>query len=407
MWALKAFFVFDVRSFAMKLPSIVAGITLLLSLSTSLAADSSAAPSKSDCNKSCLLKILNDYQNKMLKHETAGISLADNFRSIENYEPIKLGDGYWKRVTKIYDQLQFADPVSGQVAAVGKLNDDNKDAYYTLRLKVEPGRKISQSEMLLIHDGEASFLQKDPNVKISRIYLQTLPKAQRSSREQMIKIVDGFTDAWQFKDEDLMQFTEDCAFYENNVMLSEPGITNCGDMLEYNGKHGVPGKGTTAMRGVDNGQAPTVRPADPSIGRPQLQGSQPWVRDRRVPLVDEETGTVLAFHIQGGEPARPGEEVVYRRAGGFGMSSQTVRRSAEENSRMLSSGPPGGMPGMGAGGPGMGASGGQGMPPQGARGAAYMSGLLKIVNGKLVQVDHFEWEGGPNASGGFSDGPPN
>jgi hypothetical protein len=28
-----------------------------------------------------------------------------------------------------------------------------------------------------------------------------------------------------------------------------------------------------------------------------------------------------------------------------------------------------------------------------------MSGLFKIVGGELVRIDHFEWEGGPNASG--------
>jgi hypothetical protein len=34
-----------------------------------------------------------------------------------------------------------------------------------------------------------------------------------------------------------------------------------------------------------------------------------------------------------------------------------------------------------------------------------MSGLFKIVGGELTRIDHFEWEGGPNASGGFADGP--
>lgn len=350
------------------------------------AADGAAA-SPGSCSASCLRAILDHYQAQMLKHDTAGIKLASNFRGTENYLPTSLGDGYWKRIRAITDQIQVADPVSEQVAVVGQLNDDGKPAYYSLRLKIEPGQLISQSEMLIIRDGETSFLQKDPKAKVDRIYLQPVPKNERSTRDALVKIVDGFTDAWQFKDEDLMSFDPaKCVFLENNVMLSQPGRTTCGDMLEYHGKRGIPGNGVGPDRGTPGEPTPPAQPADPSIGRPALQGSMPWIRDRRVPIVDVETGTVFAYHIQGGQPARPGETVAYRRSTPFTASSQSSRRSSEQEQ---------GMQKRPAG------------PPAGERGAAYMCGLFKVVDGKLVRIDHFEWEGGANASGGFSDGPPN
>ena len=336
------------------------------------------------CDRNCLLGVLNGYEEHVQAHSAQGIATTADFRATENYQPISLGQGYFTRVGKIFHQLEFADPVSGQTAAVGMLDDGGRDAYFVLRLKVVPGRAISQSEMLLIRDGETSFLQTDRNVKLDPIYTQVVPANLRSSRAEMIRDVDNFTDAWQYKDASLMDFSADCTFSENNVMLSDPGVTTCGDMLEYAGRRGIPGAGTSPDRGNPNDPIRPMTRADPSIGRPPLQG--PWIRDRRVLIVDPEHGVVVAWHIQGGWPARPSEAIQYHRTVPFSQHSENHRRTAAENQRVTSGGgrPPG-------------------MPRE--MGAAYMAGIFKIVGGKFVRIDHFEWEGGPNATGGFSDGP--
>jgi hypothetical protein len=391
----------------------IAGVAVLLVVAM-LTPGPVLSASAGSCDRACLLGILNNYEVQLLKHDATGIKTTTDFRATENYLPTPLGQGYFRRVVKILDQLQLADPQTGQVAAVGSLDDGGKDAYFTLRLKVERNGRLSQSEMLLIHDGETSFLQKDRSVTINRIYDELVPVAKRSSRDELIRAVENFSDAWQYKDGDLMKFSADCSFSENNVQLSQPGFTTCGHMLEYNGKRGIPGAGNSPEHGAANSPTRPMTPADASIGRPPLQG--PWIRDRRYPIVDVERGVVLAYHIQGGSPARPGEKLIYSRSTPFAASSQSRRRNAEENAQALSSGGKaagsGGAPGAGIGGPpGDGVGGGPppaaGPPPGAPRepGAAYMSGLFKIISGELVRIDHFEWEGGPNASGGFSDGP--
>jgi len=353
---------------------------------SALAADS--------CDNDCLLSVLNQYQTQMLKHDVKGIVTSEDFRSTENYLPIELGEGYWTRINKIFHQRQFADAVNGQTVAVGLLDDDGKDAYFALRLKVGPEKTISQSEMLLIRDGETSFLQKDRSVEIDAVFNEEVPEEQRTSREEMIRAVENFSDAWQYKDGSLMSFTEDCTFSENNLVLNQPGYTSCGDMLEYNGKRGIPGAGDSPYRGDPASPTRAMTPADPSIGRPALQG--PWIRDRRYPLVDVEHGVVVAYHIQGGTPALPGEEVQYWRKTPFVETSSDHALTDEENKARLAPPKPGQGPGQGQAGP-------AGAPRE--QGAAYMMGLFKIVDGQLTRIDHFEWEGGPNASGGFSDGP--
>ncbi len=68
--------------------------------------------------------------------------------------------------------------------------------------------------------------------------------------------------------------------------------------------------------------------------------------------------------IENYRPIKPGEPVVYERVTAFGSNP---------------------------------------IPQAGGGGAAYMAALMKVVDGKIVRVDHFEWEGGPNASAGFTD----
>jgi hypothetical protein len=358
-------------------------LAFAIAIGAGFTASAASAAKSGGCDHACLTRALQSYERQVLRHHTEGIALTPDFRSTENYEPVALGEGYWRRIGSIYDQIIVADAEKEQVAAVGSLDDAGRRAYFVLRLKLEPGRRISQSEMMIVRDGETSFLQKDPAAKISRVYVEPVPTRQRSSRAGLLKLSEGFTDAWQFKDEDLARFAPSCTFSENNVMLSEPGVTTCGDMLEYMGKRGIPGNGVGPNRGNPNTQPRPTRPADPSIGRPELQGSMPWMRDRRYPIVDTETGIVLSYHIQGGEPARPGEAVQYRRATPFAASSAGARRTATQNSSTKP------------------------RPPIPGSGAAYMAGLIKVVNGEIIKVDHFEWEGGPNASGGFADGPPN
>lgn len=324
------------------------------------------------CDAQCLQAVALDYLARLQRHDASGLKLAANFRATENYRPIKVGEGYWQNVGRIYHQKLFVDAVSGQVAAIGMLDHGGRDAYFALRLKLVDGA-LSQSEMLLIHNGDATFFEASRDKPIDAIYSETVPVAQRSSREQLIRIADQFTDAWQYRNEDLAPFADiapvvgKCRFFENNVELTDPkgpaGDT-CGGMLEYGGKNGIRGTGKSgngAGQGGPPAQMSGTRPADWDIGRPPLTGSQMWMRDRRYPIVDVEHGVIYTYHVQGGTQPRPGETIQYERPAG------------------------GGAPGMGAGG------------------AAYMVGLVKVINGRIVRVDHFELEAGPNATGGFDD----
>jgi hypothetical protein len=363
----------------------------LLMVGTLLFAAVVATAAPSACAEACLRAQLERFEKRVLAHDHRGLRFTAGYRGTENYRAQQPGEGYWQSVASIFHQKVFADAETGQVAAVGMLDHGGRDAYFALRLKIE-GQSIAQSEMTLVHKGDASFFEERREVPVADVYAEKLPVGQRVSRHRLLRAAEQFVDAWQYRNEDLAPLADlgpdpqPCHFFENNVELTDPngpsGAT-CGGIVEYGGKNGVRGTGKAgnggaprppgqdAKAGGDPGTPPpgvapppTVsRPADPTIGRPLLMGSQMWMRDRRYPIVDVERGVVFAYHIQGGEPARPGEALNFDRP-------------------PRSNGPPA-----------------QGAP----QGAAYMVALFKIVGGRIVRVDHFELEGGPNVSGGFAD----
>jgi len=362
------------------------------------------------CDSDCLEGVYADFEARIVAHEAKDLPVTQNFRMTENYRPIEPNQGFWTNIGEIHYRDVFADPVSGQVASIGFVDHDGRDAYFALRLKVEPGRKISQAEMFLVHKGEASFFEESRTHGVGAVYGEVVPESQRSTRDVLIQIADSFTDSWQYRNEDLAPYGDPCDFFENNVELTDPegpaGDT-CGGMVEYGGKFGIAGLGKSGTAGArrPEGQSATAggepdqpggpprnaRLADPSIGRPALFGTQFWMRDRRYPVVDVEKGVVFFYHIQGGEPARPGEPVVYERSGGSpGAQGGPPQGQGNGAPPGQGNGPP---PGQGSG------------APMGGGGAAYMVALIKVIDGKIVRVDHFEREGGPNASGGFEDGP--
>ncbi|MFT3907110.1 MAG: hypothetical protein QM718_12445 [Steroidobacteraceae bacterium] len=357
-----------------------------------------SAPSMAaDCSRSCLLQLLNRYEAQVLRHDPSGLPLSADFREIHNNFPIKPGERYWTTLTKIVYQMQLADPLSGQTAAVGYAINDGKPAYFTLRLKVE-GRKITQSEVFLVRDGEATFFGNDPKADFTAVYRASVPRAQRNTRAELVRAAEAFTESWSSRNEDDAPFADlgphpqPCHFFENNVELTKedsPSGPTCGGIVEYGGKNGIPG---TGKAGRDQPPAAARAP-----GAPAAQPRRMLMRDTRNPIVDVEHGVVFGYTIQGGRVPQPGEAIEYERATPFMSES-------------LHSGVP--LPGAARQGAAQ-----QGPPPQqqngkeggrpnpGAQGAAYICALYKIVGGRIVRVDHFEREGGPNAASAFKDSP--
>jgi hypothetical protein len=265
-----------------------------------------AAPSRAadDCDRACLRTLLDQYLTAVTKHDPAAAPLFAGFRQTENAVVRRLGTGVWQTVTALGRmQRRYFDPVTGQAAFFGIVNEGENEVIVGVRVRVER-KQITEAEWYLGRRGDPSMngpVQNgqggnlfDPDNLLANAPPDTpLTRAARVSREQMIAATNSYFDGISTHDGSIIQSMPGCPRFENGYTMA--------------------GRGVTAP--ATAGAAPAVGPSGRGrAGGPPLAAdcaagletiNIQFVTARRYPLVDEEVGAVLATAVFIRPPGRP------------------------------------------------------------------------------------------------------
>jgi hypothetical protein len=121
------------------------------------------------------------------------------------------GDGLWGTITALGDyELRFADPQSGSVAFYGVVRETDTSAPFAVRLKVREGA-IAEAETIVARPQEAEVPFVTADIKPLPVLNEIVPEAERSTRERMIAIANGYFETIQLNDGTMhTTFTDDC-----------------------------------------------------------------------------------------------------------------------------------------------------------------------------------------------------
>lgn len=171
------------------------------------------------CDRACLKARVDSYLAALVAHDPSKVPLDPNVKFVENTVPSKPGDGFWKIATagpttfKIY----VPDPVAQQVGFIGMMQEGDKPVELGLRLKFHNG-KIVEAEHLVARQLRDTSL---PNLRTPRPgLLATVPPAERSSREDLLKIGASYYDALVNSDGSAAPFADDCLRRENGMQTT-------------------------------------------------------------------------------------------------------------------------------------------------------------------------------------------
>jgi hypothetical protein len=231
-----------------------------------------------DCDRACLKDMLDRYLSAVIKHELSAAPLMVGFRQTENAVAVRLGTGVWKSVTGLGKlQRRYFDPVSGQAAYFGVVEEGDRSAIVTVRVKVD-GRRVSEAEWYLARQGDpglngpaqpgqpaGNFFDPE-NLAKSPPPERTLPKASRLPRESLIGITNSYFDG--------------ITSHDGSVILAHPGCARTEN-------------GTTVTGRAGRGGATGVSDCTSGLETINIQ----MVAARRFPVVDEEAGVVLALAV--------------------------------------------------------------------------------------------------------------
>jgi hypothetical protein len=245
-----------------------------------------------DCDRACLKDMLDRYLSAVMKHDPSAAPLMVGFRQTENAVAVRLGTGVWKSVTGLGKlQRRYLDPVSGQAAYFGVVEEGDRSAIVTVRVKVD-GRRVSEAEWYLARQGDpglngpaqpgqpaGNFFDPE-NLAKSPPPERTLPTASRLPRESLIGITNSYFDG--------------ITSHDGSVILAHPGCARTEN-------------GTTVTGRAGRGGATGVSDCTSGLETINIQ----MVAARRFPVVDEEAGVVLALAVFVRKPGTPTRRNVF------------------------------------------------------------------------------------------------
>ncbi len=241
---------------------------LLAGFSTALlsACQFSAPSSQADaCDRACAIGLA--------KKVSADPALFQNLiRLTENGADTTPAESWLTGAANLDFHGGFAEEEAGQAIIYGTgVGRDGKPAVFGLRIDLS-GEAIVNAELITARDGEASLFPPATPIKRLAIFDETVPEAQRSTRETLIALANAYFDGIETDVANGLPVTETCERIENGVQTTHsPRFSDL----------------------ACNSFEPFVYITE--------------VPERRYPVVDVERGVVVAaaaFRIPGGEYVR-------------------------------------------------------------------------------------------------------
>jgi hypothetical protein len=268
--------------------------TLLLLFILSALSGRLAVGQDGACDRDCLRSVLMRYMNAVVANAPGDAGIIVGFRQTENAELTRVGSGTWQSVTALGKiQRHYLDPVSGQAAYFGLVEEAGKPAIVSVRIKVV-ARQITEAEWYIGREGQpgmagdpapdgtgaapydpANFIANPPPPE------RNVPPARRLSRESLLGVTNSYFDAITAHEPSIMMIQPDCRRIENGRLIT-------GRPLPENSDDGYRGK-TNCSSGIR------------TTGRLNIV----LVTARRYPVVDEQQQVVMGMGVFIRSPESP------------------------------------------------------------------------------------------------------
>ena len=256
------------------------------------------ASAQSACDRACLRSMLDQYLAAVIKHDPSAAPLVAGFRQTENAINVRPGSGAWRTVTGLGKvQRRYVDPVAGQAAYYGTVEEGGATAVVTVRVRVE-NRQLTEAEWYVARENDPGLngprqAGRPPANLHNPAYLaqnpppdRVVPPGQRSDRATLVRIVQSYFDA--------------ITSHDGSVALTHPG---CGRV-----ENGTPAPAGRFLPPITTAPPPTGQPGGAGqpgppggAGNDCVSGLQNFngqmVVARRVALVDEDAQVVLAYAV--------------------------------------------------------------------------------------------------------------
>ena len=187
----------------------------------------SPASAQTGCDKACLEAIAEQYRAAYLAHDPAAAPIAPQVRFTENNIEMPFPDASWDTVSEeVGEPLFLSDPVTGNAAIFTAIMQSETPGFLAIRLKIA-NRQIVEIEHMLSTRRNLSSPPTpfaDPHgFKRPVDRAQPVPAAERASREELIRLGDGYFQTLENNTGEIRntRFAPDAERHENGMVFRD------------------------------------------------------------------------------------------------------------------------------------------------------------------------------------------
>ncbi len=186
------------------------------------------AQSQGKCDRTCLAGFVTQYLDAMIAHKPDTLPIAANVKFTEDCKEMKLGEGIWKKVSRLREyRRDILDVRQGVAVSFVVVEEDSSPVLFVMRLKIVD-QKITEIETMAVHGQKEGMIFNIANLQTASKMMTSAPdKAQLPSREDAIKIALTYPAGLKigsFVKVD-SPMAPDAYRYENGQLMAGPGCT--------------------------------------------------------------------------------------------------------------------------------------------------------------------------------------
>jgi hypothetical protein len=223
-----------------------------------------------DCDRACLDGFVDQFLAALVAHDPPRLPLGRQAKYTENGQLLQLGDGFWGAASGLSAYKIYADdPQSGQVMFMGVMQENGAPVIFCSRLKIEL-HQITEMEVIISRKEPGSLARPENLITPNPIFRETVPPAQRRSRQNMIAIANSYFNAIEKGHASYVPFDANCNRIESGVQTTN------------NAQLATSPDSVLSMNCADQIKTRNFQP-------------DTLIRDRRFAVIDEERGLVFAL----------------------------------------------------------------------------------------------------------------
>jgi len=196
------------------------------------------------CNRDCLAGVMNTYLQALLRHDASSLPTTRNIKYTENGVRLAMGDGLWQTAAAMPTyRVDVIDEEAEQVGLIGRISENGNNNWYGVRLKVEPGGKVSEIETLVSRSlsagpsGPVGGAPPKQNTEPHPMMAQVIPAEKRMTRADLARIGDSYFTGLDTEESGRnVPFAPECQRRENGQITANNPDAKPGTMASWDCK---------------------------------------------------------------------------------------------------------------------------------------------------------------------------